>query len=372
MALNIFQQEINQEKLKVLFEQSFPAIFISVFNAFLLMLILWGQVAQNILLMWFVSILLAAALRSILFLSYHYKVPPDVDIQAYEKPYFFSLLFSSLVWGGEGLWLISLTTNEYQLTIYFFLMGMAGGAISVYSSIRPLVLTTVILILLPATLWFLFYGDSLHLYTGIASSVFLLSNIRSSKVLSSTLHNSFLLAYDLKVAKEQAEKLSRTDFLTKLYNRNGFNELVEVQLSHCLRHHFPVSMIVLDVDHFKKINDLKGHSAGDVALQELAAIMQKVVRVSDICGRMGGEEFTVFLPNSDIGNALVVAEKIRKKIARQTISYADEQFSITASLGVFSGNDTLEKMILKADKAMYYAKQSGRNRICHYNELPDC
>jgi diguanylate cyclase (GGDEF)-like protein/PAS domain S-box-containing protein len=166
------------------------------------------------------------------------------------------------------------------------------------------------------------------------------------------------------------QELARTDTLTGLYNRGYFFTLAEREVERARRYKTPLSLILIDLDHFKEINDHFGHQTGDLALQVISGVCQKIVREVDIVGRYGGEEIMVLLPETGLNAALVTAERLRQQIAFLTIESkpADNQVSIqvTASLGVAELNDsctTLELLIERADKALYQAKQEGRNYV---------
>jgi len=326
-----FESTTQADKLNLLFRQSFPAVFVSLANATLLLLVLWQDLDHQQLVLWHAAVILASLVRITLFVNYRRRSVVGDAILAWETPYYVTLIFSALVWGVGGLWLITLAPIEEQLIIFFFLMGMAGGAISVYSAIRPMVLASVVSVLVPATAWFLLFGEAGLFYAAIGSTLFLISCVRSTKVLSTALHKSFLLSHQLSYAKNQAEVMARTDYLTGLNNRGAFHELVEAQIAYCKRYKFPASVIVLDLDDFKKINDTYGHGAGDHALRRVSHLINLKTRASDICGRIGGEEFAIFLPNAQLDDAAVVAEKIREALDGNAVLYEDQNFLITAS-----------------------------------------
>lgn len=162
----------------------------------------------------------------------------------------------------------------------------------------------------------------------------------------------------------QAQALSLQDKLTGLNNRAAFDDCLkrEVGLSH--RQHTPLSLIVLDIDHFKAVNDSYGHSAGDKALQTLAESIIDTMRGSDIAFRYGGEEFTLILSNTDKDAALLVAERIRVAASQLSCNDGTRTFAYTISLGVAQllQGETASVLFDRADKALYQAKKSGRNQ----------
>lgn len=129
------------------------------------------------------------------------------------------------------------------------------------------------------------------------------------------------------------------------------------------RYQKPLTMVLWDIDDFKKINDRFGHSAGDVVLKTIAEIFSKTVRKADFIARFGGEEFVGLLPETDLEHALVLANKVRQIVEKTHFRYQDIAVPITASAGLamFEGDDTIDDVFNRADKALYAAKNSGRN-----------
>jgi len=155
------------------------------------------------------------------------------------------------------------------------------------------------------------------------------------------------------------------DSLTGLYNRRSWFDQAVQELAKAERYNHPMSVLMMDIDHFKKVNDLYGHNCGDEVLQRAAQIFKKTLREIDIIGRYGGEEFVVILPNTNEENALLVAERIREKIANEPISFNDLNVDLTISLGValFGRDDTLDKLVDRADTFLYQAKNEGRDQV---------
>jgi len=170
----------------------------------------------------------------------------------------------------------------------------------------------------------------------------------------------------LLAAKKHAEELANKDALTSLNNRRAFFDLGNQVFKQAVRFQRPVSVIMIDVDHFKNINDNYGHSAGDHVLRVISNLLLKTIREIDILARIGGEEFALILPETNIDDAHQLAERIRQKIFDEKIKYKDETLSITSSLGISSctvKHQSLEDMLIKADDALYIAKKKGRNQV---------
>lgn len=165
---------------------------------------------------------------------------------------------------------------------------------------------------------------------------------------------------------EKVEQMAIVDTLTGLYNRRHFFELSEREVERYKRYKSPLSLIMLDLDYFKKVNDQFGHHSGDMVLQELSKIFASSLRKMDIPGRIGGEEFVVLLPETELDQAIFVAERLRKKIENTTFEGDCQKFNVTASMGVVSMKEEiidLQMLISIADKLMYQAKSAGRNQL---------
>lgn len=164
---------------------------------------------------------------------------------------------------------------------------------------------------------------------------------------------------------EEQKQLATLDPLTAIRNRRAFLELARVEINRAQRYELPLSLILLDVDHFKAINDGRGHAVGDHVLSALGAMLSRQLRTPDIPARWGGEEFVIALPNTDSDGGLVLADRLRSAIERLDLSQGGTPVPVTASFGLatFRPGETLEALINRADGAMYLAKVNGRNRV---------
>ena len=175
---------------------------------------------------------------------------------------------------------------------------------------------------------------------------------------------------DLEDAKANAEVEARTDELTCLPNRRCFLESLERDLSRAERYNAPLTVMSLDLDHFKAVNDRLGHAAGDEALRNVAAILARHVRSGDIAARMGGEELALSCLNTDLDEATRIAERLLHEVEGSEVRYGNACFRITVSIGLASRErrDDLASLLRKADQALYEAKRQGRNRVCVWND----
>jgi diguanylate cyclase (GGDEF)-like protein len=169
---------------------------------------------------------------------------------------------------------------------------------------------------------------------------------------------------------EMLEKLATIDSMTGLFNRRQFLSLAEAEWSRFQRYQRPLSVLVIDIDHFKSVNDRYGHAVGDEAIVSVANAYQQGRRASDVIGRFGGEEFVMLLPETDLAQAMVVAERLREAVAAHVLHVHKVQFKLTISVGVaqailsMSGIDAL---LRAADQALYQAKAEGRNRVLQWS-----
>ncbi|MEQ9642539.1 MAG: diguanylate cyclase [Alphaproteobacteria bacterium] len=178
------------------------------------------------------------------------------------------------------------------------------------------------------------------------------------------------VVYDLsdhKAQEDRLERLATTDELTGLANRRAFITVAGREIGRAQRYGQPLSIVVADIDHFKRVNDTHGHAAGDVALRVFAEAMNSCLRQDvDRAARLGGEEFAVLLPATDPGGARAVAERMREAVAAATVAHDSAVFTMTASFGIAAwqpGEPGPESMLSRADGALYDAKRAGRNRV---------
>lgn len=168
-----------------------------------------------------------------------------------------------------------------------------------------------------------------------------------------------------KERQDLLEKWATTDPLTELMNRRHFFELAERELEQTRRSDRPLSFIMLDIDHFKQVNDVHGHLVGDAALIALATLLKDQLRKVDFCGRYGGEEFVLCLPDTPMEGALEVAERIRLEVTSVEVPTPDgPPLTFTISLGIAQNRSDkiVEDILKRADKALYQAKEAGRNQ----------
>jgi diguanylate cyclase (GGDEF)-like protein len=176
---------------------------------------------------------------------------------------------------------------------------------------------------------------------------------------------------ELQSMLHHVEALAITDPLTGLFNRRRFDDVLKREFAVTKRYATPLSCLMVDVDHFKRINDLYGHDAGDRVLCNVAGRLIATLREVDVASRFGGEEFAVLLPQTPKAGAVIVAERIAALVRRDTFEFEDGSASVTISLGVAESQDVTgsapEGLVKAADSALYLAKSRGRDQVVSYS-----
>jgi len=230
------------------------------------------------------------------------------------------------------------------------------------------------------TIWeqrpYLFKFQNYRPITG--SAEYMYQNTTFIPLMSSTglVTHLCLLIYDVTdnaINKKELEKLngdlgilSQTDGLTELFNRNHWENCLKAEFKRWTRSNSASSLVILDIDHFKNVNDTYGHTVGDDVIRHLSTLIRQHVRETDISGRYGGEEFVILLADTPLENAQIFAERLRKEVAQSTVKHNDIDLSYTISLGIAEIDKSIksyEEWIEHADDALYCSKESGRNKV---------
>ena len=190
------------------------------------------------------------------------------------------------------------------------------------------------------------------------------NDLRTAKLIAQLAASALEAAWEI----EEVSRRSRTDQLTGLWNRRHFDEHLARVLNETERYDRTCALVLADIDHFKQVNDTLGHEAGDEVLKMVADVLREVVRTTDICARLGGEEFCMIVPETDLGGAVELAERIRANLDESTLHWREKEIRVTASFGVAtyksgSGAERRTQLFASADRAMYRAKGDGRNCV---------
>ncbi|MFN3580366.1 MAG: diguanylate cyclase [Pseudomonas sp.] len=277
------------------------------------------------------------------------------------------LLGGTLVW---GLFDISAALKPASSLAALMMVVTFSVSISLYRKGNPLVKY----FLIGHSFFVVFNGIAVLFYKGLIPPSYLSSHGVGIGIMLEALTLAFVISYriklleDLRASQEELKKQAATDPLTKLYNRRFFFPEADYLLELAKGTRTPVSVMVIDIDHFQRVNDEHGHACGDQVIVKLAKVLKDQSRARDLIARFGGEEFVILLPGANLHEASLCAERIR--LAAQALEVTvdtHEAVRCTVSIGlaeVMVGDESVEAAVNRADKALYRAKNSGRNRLC--------
>ncbi|MDR6981446.1 diguanylate cyclase (GGDEF)-like protein [Rheinheimera pacifica] len=177
---------------------------------------------------------------------------------------------------------------------------------------------------------------------------------------------------ELESMNGRLQQLSKTDYLTQLFNRGHWEESLNQEYKRLQRYPHQSTLLMCDIDHFKRVNDTYGHSAGDLVIQQIADAVRKNLRATDIAGRYGGEEYAILLVETNLEQAAHLAERLRKSVEQLSIKYNSQILKVTLSIGLAEHNKDMvnyRQWLEAADKALYRSKADGRNRVTCYSPL---
>lgn len=243
--------------------------------------------------------------------------------------------------------------------VFSFIMLMASGHSASYAAHPATVTLGVLALTIPITILFGLQPDTYHRVMAVAAVLYLLALFRSIRTLGYFFGHAHRLAHELEKERDRVAQLARSDFLTSLNNRRAFYESgAEVLVA-------PAALLMLDIDHFKDVNDRHGHAAGDAVIRATASMIREHLRAGDLAGRMGGEEFAVLLPATSAEDATRLGERLRSAIEAHEVEQEGETIRFTVSVGVsaLAAAETLDQLIARADAALYGAQHQGRNRV---------
>lgn len=290
--------------------------------------------------------------------------------------------FMALFWGGMAIWLFP-EDLIHQVLLLMLLLGLAGASVSTNTVYPFSFYIWIVGVLVPAILRFASVGGEAHWaiagFTALYFAVLIKSGGEVSEAFLDALTQRFdkerviqeLLAQQVitNQARSDAERLAQKDYLTGLNNRRAFYAIANPLWSTALRSNRDVSVILLDIDRFKKLNDEHGHAFGDRVLGMVASILEMSAREGDVLARWGGEEFILLLPETNLQAAMALAERLRVAISEMRIDCGKTSLMITVSIGVAQRAEpclTIDELTSSADKCLYQAKFEGRNRVCDF------
>ncbi len=322
-----------------------------------------------ILVIWFVFQILLATYRfynSKMFSKYLEKNDQE-QIQKHELYFIISNLFQAFMWTVSSVLPVLYAPQPFELVTFVMIIGVITAAALSMSSLYKAYLIFFFAMIIPQIVILIYYGEHQHIALVVLTLIYIPATVLLSKAIYSNRLSNILAHDDLEKSVNELHQLSMIDVLTNIYNRRYFFEIAKNLVSIATREQKPLSLLMIDIDYFKKINDNYGHQAGDFVLIYLVKEIEKSMRTSDVFARIGGEEFTILLDDTSLDGARVIAEKIRHIVENKTFIYNTIAIDITISIGMSElnrENPLIEDLYKKADKQLYLAKQTGRNKVC--------
>lgn len=356
-------EQVRTDRLQQLFRQSVSAVFGSYLAAIMLSWLCWDRFEHSVIFWWIAILTASTLLRIAMFVAYFRSDESERTPQRWERRYWVTLVLSASIWGGGAFVLMPADDLLSQALVMLFTVGMSVSAVSCYSAYRDMTLASIGVVLFPCTAWLLFQPSPIQVGIALSILVFAAFAARATHKMSQALEIAFRLTREMEQANSISTRAAQTDELTGLKSRRAFFEHAQQLYDECKSNRLGLCAVMLDMDHFKHINDTYGHQVGDQVLREMGTVISSSFRATDIHGRLGGEEFAILLPDTSIEVATQIAEQLIDTIAGLMI---EPVHGISASLGVASTgacNKDLHSLMNDADKALYRAKALGRNRV---------
>jgi diguanylate cyclase (GGDEF)-like protein len=342
--------------------------------------IMWGVLPHATLLMYDALWALAASVELVWWWRNHERINTVQECNRWHIAFITFTGFLALFWGGMAFWLFP-DDLIHQMLLLMLLLGLASASVSTNTVYPISFYVWIVGVMVPPILHFASVGDAVHWAIAGFATLYFAVLIKGGGEVGDAFLDALRLRFDKErviqellvqqaianQARSDAEHLARTDHLTGLNNRRAFYEAVSPVWSTALRSNRDVSLILLDIDHFKVLNDNYGHAFGDRVLGSVASVLEVSAREGDVVARWGGEEFILFLPETNLKSAMALAERLRASISEMRIDYGQTPLSITASFGVVQRAEScqsVDELTSRADKCLYQAKSEGRNRVC--------
>ncbi len=333
--------------------------------------LLHGYVENSVLLTWWL-LLLSADGASIILTTIYFKSHDIKKPEIWMNVQIFFQIMAGFVWGLSVFMFRTETDVTTQIYNYTILMAVTGvTSVSLLPVYRAYMRFSLAIWLFPIV-YFLYLGDDLHVKLALGIIVLLIVlnvfGYNTSKQIKLGIYERFRasqLSNVLAEALQKIEVMATTDELTNLYNRRYGIKHLNKEYNRQKRYGYDVSLIIFDIDKFKRINDEYGHLIGDKVLQHISRLAQFTVRKEDILSRYGGEEFLVVMPHTSSKQAEEIAERIRATFEDNPFNSEGLEIVVTASFGLTAilPPNKMEEQIDRADKALYQAKANGRNRV---------
>ncbi len=376
-------QQVNIEKTALLFRENRQGLFMSLLVASMVCSVVALEAGVVKSLVWWLIMSAILLSRMLLFVRFQTQVKlTPKNVSYWSRVFVAGSAVYGLSWGLGVPYFAGNVSFEVMLLCVMVMISLCIGAVPYLFYSLLAVESYLLTILGPITVWLFAQGRVTEGLAGITCLVFAISTYLMARKLNVLMTNTMRLqlenaslSNELIKTNYELKALSSTDVLSGIANRRAFEKEFEKMLAQGRRDEQCMSLLMMDIDHFKKINDTYGHLAGDKIIQWVAqALKRELKRPSDMVARYGGEEFIVMLPGTDVDGAVKVADAMRAAVQSLDISEAvNDGISITLSAGVTCRNsqsaETLQEFVRWADQALYAAKHAGRN--CTKVQLAD-
>ena len=348
-----FIESVNYERVKALYKAATSQGLLSSFLVIsFIPLFLWSQVDHTVIGAWTVSIVTVNILRIYLLKQFNRLLTSNKitkeNATKWEWYFVIGIALIGLVWTTATFFPFHGNALASRLYILLILVGINAAIVSMYMASRNTMLAYLTITLIPGFGRVAWGGDTPNIVIGLLGIVFISIMIKSIKSNSRNLIEIITL-------KLKNEELSKKDALTGLWNRRQLYAFVDKLIPAATKETTPFSILMMDIDFFKKYNDTHGHSAGDILLRQVSQLILSKIRDVDLAVRYGGEEFMVIFVNMEITNAKIIAERLRVAIRDET------DVTVSSGLVEFEPGVAFDDLTKKADMLLYKAKESGRD-----------
>ena len=321
-----------------------------------------------ILVIWFVFQILLASYRfyNAKMFKIYLEENDQEKIENNEKNFIIANFFQAFMWTMSSLLSVIYAPQPYELVVFVMIVGIITAAALSMSALYKAYLIFFFSLIIPQIIMLIYFGEHHHIGLVVLILIFIPATILLSKALYSSRLSNIEAHDNLEESVNKLHQLSMIDALTNIYNRRYFFEISKELIAIAEREQQTISLLMLDIDYFKKINDTYGHQTGDFILRDLVKEIEKIMRESDVFARVGGEEFAILLNDTPLDGAKIIAEKVRETIEDGIFTYDNISVDLTISIGISELNEeniTIEDLYKKADKQLYIAKKNGRNRV---------
>lgn len=349
-----FTKEVHFERIKILYQAGFNGLLGGFLVIFFFPFFMWPRMDHTVLLVWTFLILAVNIPRIFLLNRFKYRLARNEitkdNAYVWERYFVAGFMLSGLVWAA----VIFFPYQEDRLASLLFVLavqvGINAAIAAMYLASENTVMTYLTITMVPTLMRIAWDGQWPHTVVGLLGIAFYFIMIRNVQLHGKNLMETIEL-------KLRNEVLSKKDALTGLWNRRQLYEFTEKLIPASIRHNLPFCVMLIDIDYFKKYNDTKGHSAGDVVLSKVSKIISSNIRSEDLAVRYGGEEFMVVFAGIGISKAAKIGERLRIAVKGNT------EVTISAGLAEFDKKSDFDTLTRTADNLLYQAKENGRDRM---------